>query len=104
MWIRASLDQRQFALDRLVVAEFLRAHGEIHHPVNGNDALQLRLDLLEHMRRCRGHDGDARKMRLVLGFRYCEAVVASKFWPMPFVAVTRFFGATAAKSVLNNVH
>ena len=39
-----------------------------------HDALELVLDLLKHVRRAPRHDGDARKVLLVLGFRDGKAL------------------------------
>ncbi|MNY49006.1 hypothetical protein D3C86_1843900 [compost metagenome] len=73
------LDERQLALDRAVMAKRAGTHGEIDDPVDRNQPLELVLDLVEHVRRAAGDDGDAREMRLMFRFRNGQAldVVAS---------------------------
>ena len=68
------LDQRHFALDRPFLAEFAGPHRQIDDAVNRHDALELRLDLLQHLRRAARDDGDARQMRLMLGLRDRQAL------------------------------
>ena len=55
-----NLDQSQFTLQWLFMAEFLRPHCQVHNPVNGDDTLELGLDLLQNMRRAACHDCDTR--------------------------------------------
>jgi hypothetical protein len=52
----------------------VRRHRQVDHPVHRHDALELVLDLFQHMRRAARHDGDARQMLLVLGLRDRQAV------------------------------
>ena len=62
------LDQRQLALD---VRTF---QGEVVHLVHRHQPIELGLDLLDHHRRSRGDDGDAREVFLHVGLRHREAL------------------------------
>src|SRR3546814_7793027 len=54
-------------------------HREVAHPVHRHQAIELRLDLLEDLRRAGGHDGDAREAlaRIDLGDSEALDVVAA---------------------------
>src|SRR5690606_23221594 len=64
-----NLDQRHFALDRSLLSEIPCTNRQVNDPMDGHDALQLRLDLLEHDRRSSRDNRDAREMRFMLGLR-----------------------------------
>src|SRR5262249_47809725 len=60
--LAAHLDHGELALD------VRPRHRHVDHAVHRHEPIELALDLLDHHGRAAGHDGDARKMLLVLGF------------------------------------
>ena len=64
----AHLHHRELPLDRAA------GQGHVDDAIDRDHAVELVLDLLDHHRRARGDDGDAREMFLALGLRDRETV------------------------------
>src|SRR6185312_8517437 len=62
------LDERQLALDMGALV------GQVAHDVDGHQARELRLDLLDDHARARGHDGDARQAILGVDLGHGQAL------------------------------
>ena len=58
----------------VLLPELDGAHRQVDDAVHRHDALELVLDLLQHVRRAARHDGDARQVLFMLGLRNRQAL------------------------------